>query len=168
MLSILTNLEPFREGKKIDLVDEFEEFDIIQFVLKGKILVGFTIQHERKFCIKFSDKGIIGAYGATFNKRAAFIYAASTPIEGFFVRKEKWKNALEENASVGSQMKKNIWLNYLTSIKVKINLQRKRACQLLNVREDTQLFNYCRDKKDYLDSKSAWGCSNKHMHRHRE
>lgn len=43
MLSILTNLEPFREGKKIDLVDEFEEFDIIQFVLKGKILVGFTI-----------------------------------------------------------------------------------------------------------------------------
>ena len=91
MVSILTSLEPFREGKKVTLIEEFDEFNIIQFVISGKVLIGFKMNHKRKYCIKFENKCIIGAYGATFNARASFIYTTYTPITGFFIRKEKWK-----------------------------------------------------------------------------
>ena len=43
MISILTHLEPFREGKKVILINEFDEFCAIQFVLIGKVLIGFEI-----------------------------------------------------------------------------------------------------------------------------
>jgi hypothetical protein len=33
---------------------------------------------------------VIGAYGATFNKRALFIYRTKTQCEGFFIRKRNW------------------------------------------------------------------------------
>ena len=43
MITILKKLEPFREGRRVTLVEEFDEFDIIQFVIKGKILIGFDM-----------------------------------------------------------------------------------------------------------------------------
>ena len=70
MTSILLNLEPYFEHKKTDLVSELEEFSEILFIDKGKILVGFTINNERKYCIQFKDKCIIGAYGMTWNLRS--------------------------------------------------------------------------------------------------
>ena len=51
MIEILKKLEPFKENKGVTLVEEFDEFDIIQFVIKGKILIGFDMQHQRKFCL---------------------------------------------------------------------------------------------------------------------
>ena len=126
MISVLTHLEPFREGKKVILINEFDEFCAIQFVLIGKVLIGFEINKVQKFCIKFTNKCIIGAYGATFNMRAAFIYKTMTPIEGFFIRKEAWLNSLKENDTIGKSMKKNIWLEYMTRIKMKVNLSKKR------------------------------------------
>ena len=126
MISILTHLEPFREGKKAILINEFDEFNTIQFVLKGKLLIGFELNKVNRYCLQFNDKCIIGAFGATFNQRAAFIYKSMSPIEGFFIRKEAWQNALEENDSIGRSMKQNIWLDYMTRIKMKVNLAKKR------------------------------------------
>lgn len=128
MIAILTNLEPFREGKKVNIIEEFDEFNIINFVIKGTVLIGFDMNHVRRYCIQFKDKCIIGAYGATFNSRAAFIYTTLTPVEGFFIRKEKWKEALEDNGEIGICMKRNIWIEYLTRIKMKVNVAKKRMC----------------------------------------
>ena len=90
-------------------------------------MIGYEINKVHRYCIKFTDKVIIGAYGATFNKRAAFIYKTMTPVEGFFIRKEAWQNSLHETDTIGKSMKKNIWLEYMTRIKMKVNLSKKRV-----------------------------------------
>ena len=74
MIEILKNLEPFREKRNRILINEFDEFCAIQFVLHGSVLIGFELNKVNQYCIKYSDKCIIGAYGVTFNSRAAFIY----------------------------------------------------------------------------------------------
>ena len=150
MVSILISLEPFREGKKVTLIEEFDEFNIIQFVISGKVLIGFEMNHKRKYCIKFENKCIIGAYGATFNARASFIYTTYTPITGFFIRKEKWKQAIEDNKEIGLCMKKNIWIEYITRIKTKVNLAKKRAQQELAIRHDQELLNFTRNKEEVV------------------
>ena len=88
---ILTHLEPFQEQKKTMMIDEFDEFTLIHFVHQGSMLIGFEINKETKYCLKYKDKCIIGAYGITFNRRAAFIYKTYTKIQGFFMRKSNWK-----------------------------------------------------------------------------
>jgi hypothetical protein len=50
------------------------------FVTKGQVLIGYEINKQKRYCIKYTDMIIIGAYGCTFNKRASFIYNARTEL----------------------------------------------------------------------------------------
>jgi hypothetical protein len=90
MYQLIQYLEPFREKGKTVLKEELDEFNEIMFVNKGKVMIGYEINKEKRYCIAYHDKIVIGAYGITFNQRAAFIYAALTPIEGYFIRKTNW------------------------------------------------------------------------------
>jgi len=87
MTQLLLNLEPRRDPKHSILVDELDEFNEISFINQGEVVIGYEINKQRRYCIQFNNKCVIGAYGITFNKRAAFIYTALTSIEGFFIRK---------------------------------------------------------------------------------
>ena len=80
MNALLTNLEPRKDAKHSILVDELDEFNEISFINKGKVVIGYEINKQRRYCIEFKDKCVIGAYGITFNKRAAFIYTALTNV----------------------------------------------------------------------------------------
>ena len=55
------------------------------------MVVGYEINNQKKYCIKYMDSVVIGAYECMYNKRSAFIYTALTEIEGFFIRKRKWE-----------------------------------------------------------------------------
>ena len=101
MMFILQHLEPFNEKRNTILVDEFDAFDLIQFIHKGTVMVGFEINKIKKYCLKYFNKCIIGAYGITFNKRASFIYKAGSDVHGFFIRKHHWMESLEEFPKIG-------------------------------------------------------------------
>ena len=97
MMDLCTSLEPYVEAKKVEIITELQEFNQIIFIQQGKVLVGFDINNERKYCIQFNDKCVIGAYGITWNQRAQFNYITGSPVKGFFIRKEKWVKILTDN-----------------------------------------------------------------------
>jgi len=94
MINLLLNLEPYMENKNVQIIKELEEFSQIIFIQKGKVAVGFEINRQKSYCLMFKDKCIIGAYGLTWNQRAAFNYTSFTFVSGFFIRKKNWEDIL--------------------------------------------------------------------------
>ena len=45
------------------------------------------LQHER---------GVVGDYHVTFNKRSHYNYQAHTMLKGYFIRKSAWKMIMED------------------------------------------------------------------------
>ena len=66
MIRLLMQLEPRFEEKKTILVEELDEVNEITFVKKGVVAIGFDFNKERKYCFKFSDNIVIGAFNVTF------------------------------------------------------------------------------------------------------
>jgi hypothetical protein len=90
MINMLQHLEPIMHEASTIIISELDEFGEISFIDKGTIGIGYEINKVTKYCITMKDKAVIGAYGCTFNQRAAFIYTAINACEGFFVRKRQW------------------------------------------------------------------------------
>ena len=70
IIKILTSLEPRFEKRGTTLISELDEYGEITFIEKGKIGIGFEINKHKKSPLQFKNKCIIGAFGATFDKRA--------------------------------------------------------------------------------------------------
>lgn len=87
MGAILRNLEPRKEEPDCVLVEELGEFNEVIFFMKGFYCVGYSINNQNHFYPELFSTNVIGAYGATFNKRALFMYKTKTQCEGFFIRK---------------------------------------------------------------------------------
>ena len=111
------------------LVDELDEFNEISFIDRGKVVIGYEINKQRRYCIQFRDKCVIGAYGITFNKRAAFIYTALTQVSGFFIRKFKWLEILDISPEIAFVIKKNVLMDYLCKIRLKVMVNKKKAIE---------------------------------------
>jgi hypothetical protein len=52
------------------LVNELDENLEVVFIDKGQIMVGYEINKQKRYCLRYEDKCIIGAFGCTFNQRA--------------------------------------------------------------------------------------------------
>ena len=100
MFDMLQSLEPFFERKHVILINELEKFNVISFVIKGKVALGYEINKQKRYCVKYSDNIVIGAYGITFNMRAPFIYTCLSNIEGFFIRKINWVELINKHTAI--------------------------------------------------------------------
>lgn len=136
MMTILMSLEPRHESKRTVLADELDEFNEVTFVQKGQIVVGYEINNQKRYCIKYLEAVVIGAYECIFNKRSAFIYTALTDIEGFFIRKRVWEELIEEFDHLSLCLKRNILLDYLMNIRIKVEVNKKKAIEMLQIRND--------------------------------
>ena len=58
--------------------------------MEGFYKVGYSINNKYHYLPQQYSHNVIGAYGATFNKRAIFIYKTKTICTGYFIRKSKW------------------------------------------------------------------------------
>jgi len=108
------------------LINELDEFSEITFVNKGIVMIGYELNKEKRYCIQFNDRCVIGAYGITFNKRASFLYACKTDIEGFFIRKMKWIETIEEAPLIEKIFKKNVLVDYLLNIRGKVMVYKNK------------------------------------------
>lgn len=87
MMAILLKLEPrFCKADTI-LFYELQEIQEVLFVQKGFIEVGFEINRQKKFVIRFANKVIIGAYNCSVNKKTLFVYKCKTDVQGYMLRK---------------------------------------------------------------------------------
>jgi hypothetical protein len=71
-------LEPRKEEADVLLVEELDEFNEVIFFMKGFYCVGYSINNLNYYYPELFSTNVIGAYGATFNKRALFIYKTKT------------------------------------------------------------------------------------------
>jgi hypothetical protein len=96
-MNLLTNLEPRFEARHTIIIDELDEFNEIVFVSQGSVVIGYEVNKQKRYCIKYRNNCIIGPFGITFNQRSQFIYTTLTEIHGFFIRKSNWKLILDLN-----------------------------------------------------------------------
>ena len=139
MFQLFICLEPRFEKKNTIIYDELDEFCEIMFVYKGKVLIGYEINKQRRYCLQYSDKCVVGGFGCTFNQRSAFIYATETDIQGFSIRKEKWAELIEDFEDIGHALKQQILLDYLNKIRSKVIGNKKKAIADFNARKDHQM-----------------------------
>ena len=136
MTKILMSLEPRCEPKKTIMANELDEFNEITFIQKGSIVIGYEINNQKRYCIKYDDNAVIGAYECMFNKRSAFIYTALTEIEGLFIRKSILNELREDFDHISFCFRRNILLEYLMNIRIKVVVNKKKAIETLHSRYD--------------------------------
>ena len=120
-------LEPRFEKRRTILVDELDELNEIIFVNKGIVLIGYEINKQKLYSIRYKNNCIVGAYGVTFNQRASFIYTSQTDIHGYSIRKQNWFYLLQNNREISDVLKGNILMNYMMSIRGKVIVRKKKA-----------------------------------------
>jgi CRP-like cAMP-binding protein len=106
------------------------------FVLQGQVVVGYEVNKIKKFCLKLSKSIIIGDFGMTFNMRSEFIYTAFTDLHTLAIRKEKWIELLTEHIDLGQKMISKISLTYITKIKSRVLVSKRKAVAEMNKRKD--------------------------------
>lgn len=139
MMDLLHFLEPRQEPKNTILVDELEEHMEIIFVSKGTIVLGYEINKQKRYCIKYKDKCVVGAFGLTFNQRSSVIWNCLTSITGYSIRKNNWLKLLEEKNDITIAMKKNILMHYIAEIRSKVLVNKKKAIEEMKDRQDHQM-----------------------------
>jgi len=141
MLKFLQCLEPRFESRGTILLDELEECNEIIFVYKGSVVVGYEINKVKKYCIRYQDRCVIGAYGVAFNNRSCCIYTALTNVHGYFIRKEKWADLCDENEEIAQILSNNIICEYITQIRSKVVSQKKQTIlEMLNRKDHQMIF----------------------------
>lgn len=139
MIAVLKTLEPvfYKAGTKI--YKELDEFGEITFIQQGEVKVGFKINEHEKFGIRYRNKCEIAAFGVTFNNRSQYIYKAVTYCNGFFIRKEKWLEILnEQDHQVVQMVRRSILVDYMWNFRTKLISQKKKILNHFQLRSDFQ------------------------------
>lgn len=136
MRQMLISLEPRYEARGTTLVDELDEMTELIFVDKGVIQVGYEINKQKNYCIRYKDYCVIGAYGINFNQRACFIYATVTSMLGYSIRKSNWHDLMKQSPEIEYYMKRNALVQYMTEIRSRVMVHKKRAIEEFNRRND--------------------------------
>jgi hypothetical protein len=136
MIEVLQSLEPRREQKDTIILNELDEVNELILFNNGTYEIGYEINRVTKYAIKFRNHKVLEAYGATFNKRSAFIYKAHTVCEGFFIRKSNWIIILQNHIELGYDLKKRIIDDYEFNIRNKINVAKKIDLKVWEDRHD--------------------------------
>mmetsp|Transcript_24293 Transcript_24293/g.37503 ORF Transcript_24293/g.37503 Transcript_24293/m.37503 type:complete len:165 (+) Transcript_24293:1639-2133(+) len=138
MMQVLSNLEPRQEKKDTILFSELAEFDEVIFFMKGSFDIGYSINMQAKFKLRFKMQNVIGAYGVTFYKRALFIYRTSSFCEGYFIRKANWLAIMNntDNEDLCVEIRDHLRADYEENIKVKMLKFKHEDILKLAVRAD--------------------------------
>jgi hypothetical protein len=76
------------------IIDELDVCDEIIFCQKGEVYLGYEINKQKKYCIKYLSGCIIGAFGCTFNQRSIYVAYANSNCDCSFIRKTNWQKIL--------------------------------------------------------------------------
>ena len=66
MIQLLTLLVPFTIASDEIIHDELESMDMVSFITKGKIKIGFEINKHKRFCLNYGEGFVIGGFNVTY------------------------------------------------------------------------------------------------------
>lgn len=101
---MLSSLEPRREAANVVIYNELDEVNEVIFINQGTYEIGFEMNRIQTFVLRFKDSNVIGAYGVTFNKRTLFVYKTVTACQGFFIRRNAWRNLIKEHVEISNHL----------------------------------------------------------------
>ena len=141
MMRLLSMLEPRKENKNVTIYNELDEVNEVIFFNKGDYDVGFEINRERYFVVRYQNNesaNIIGAYGVTFNIRSKFIYRTASFCEGCSVRKTKWMTLMEDDDHkiISYHLKKQLKKDYEKKLFNRVNDEKIKKLKMWGKRAD--------------------------------
>ena len=149
-------LEPRIEKAGTLLLDEMETTSEILFVDRGTVAIGYEVNHQKYYILKYKNLCVLGAYGLVFDQRTEFLFTAITDVQGFCIRRENWKNLLRDNKEVEKAMKISALQFYQKNIKLKIMPFKKRTVDEFNARNDIQFIIASKQKSSFKDNLIAF------------
>lgn len=93
---------------------ELDEVSEIIFVESGEYDIGYEVNKKEKFVLRLGARTVIGAYHVCFNKRQIFIHRTKTECHGYFIRKSKWKDIMDEFPEFFVILKRKVLFEYIT------------------------------------------------------
>ena len=130
MIEIMRSLEPIRIERDTKLFIEQEEVTEVYFFMKGIFEIGFNINLETCYSLRYKNYSVVGAYAVTFFKRSNYIYKTSTMCHGYFIRRKTWCNILNEgDTHVVKEFKDQIVREYEIKVKRVMNLTKLKEVQ---------------------------------------
>jgi hypothetical protein len=136
MMSVLSKLEPIQVPKKTVIFNELDETQEIYFFMKGTYEIGYSINLENKFALKYQHN-VIGMYAVTFFKRSQFIYRTCKTCSGYFIRRFNWREILKDNDKhLCDEFKDQLAKEYEVKIMNKMNLKKSIELTRLSLRAD--------------------------------
>ena len=142
MVQVLQNLECLREEKYVILYNELDEMNEVLFFETGTFEIGYEINRFSRYILRFKNNlakaNAIGAYGATFNLRTIFKYRTITECQGFFIRKLKWLEVIEDNDIISSQLCRQVKIDYLKNLFQPVMQEKNRDLKRWAKRADYQ------------------------------
>jgi CRP-like cAMP-binding protein len=87
------------------LYEELDEIEEIIFITEGCVDIGYDLNKNRKFILRYDKKHVIGIFNCTFDARAMFVYMCRTICTGYFLRKKEWRKLLSEHQSIANVIK---------------------------------------------------------------
>lgn len=70
MMEVLYALEPRIEAKNTIMFRELEEINAVIFITNGTHEIGYEVNGESKFILRYRNSNVIGAYAITFDKKS--------------------------------------------------------------------------------------------------
>ena len=136
------------------MVDELEEISEIIFVSKGSVVVGYDINKQKRYCLKFLEKFVVGAYELSFNQRSQVIYTSLTQIHGYSIRRSNWHIIMNEDPLIVNAFKNQIKERYFNDVHRKVLKRRRLAIQEMKQRSDYQMIQVSENKEFGLQQQS--------------
>lgn len=130
MIDILQNLECRREDRLVVLYNELDEMNEVLFFESGMFEIGYEINRFTRYVLRFKNSAaranVIGAYGATFNKRSLFKYRTVSECKGFFIRKLNWLSIIEDNVEIAHDLRHQVSIDFETNLRDKVMKEKNR------------------------------------------
>lgn len=102
----------------------------VYFFMKGIFEIGFNINLETCYSLRYKNYSVVGAYACTFFKRSNYIYKTSTMCHGYFIRRKTWCNILNDgDIHVVKEFKDQIVREYEIKVKRVMNLTKLKEVQ---------------------------------------
>lgn len=78
------------------IYNELDEVLELYFVQSGTFDVGYTINAQKVFRIRYGSKNVIGAFNIFFGVRSQVAIRSSSKVQGFGYRKKNWQSLMAD------------------------------------------------------------------------
>lgn len=126
-MEIMYALEPIHYKANSIIFNELEDINEIIFFVKGYHEIGYELNNENIFVLRYGNSNPIGAFGITFDVKSEYVYKCKTDCNGYFIRRNNWKIIINNSNRVTDHMKGHIYERYEIKIRSKMNAAKRAA-----------------------------------------